>query len=102
MTQPLPASSLAAARLSADSRVAQLRALLLDPLGVPGDAELVVVPVGHLHGIPWSALWDAPVSLAPSGVTTRLTCGLVQFSAFTTALIVLGLLRSYMAPEWWA
>ena len=26
----------------------------------------MVVPVGHLHGIPWSALRDAPVSLAPS------------------------------------
>jgi tetratricopeptide (TPR) repeat protein len=66
MTQPLPESSLAAARLSADSRVARLRGLLLEPLGLPAGAELVVVPVGHLHGIPWSALWDAPVSLAPS------------------------------------
>ena len=66
MTQPLPESSLAAARLSADSRIERLRALLLQPLALAADAELVVVPVGHLHGIPWSALWDAPVSLAPS------------------------------------
>lgn len=66
MTQPLPDSSLAAARLSADSRVARLRTMLLRPLTLPADAELVVVPVGHLHGIPWSALWDGPVSLAPS------------------------------------
>jgi hypothetical protein len=66
MTQPLPDSSLAAARLSADSRVARLRTLLLRPLGVSPDAELVIVPVGHLHGIPWPALWDGPVSLAPS------------------------------------
>jgi CHAT domain-containing protein len=66
MTQPLPESSLAAARLSADLRVLKLRTLLLAPLAVPDDAELVVVPVGHLHGIPWSALRDAPVSLAPS------------------------------------
>jgi tetratricopeptide (TPR) repeat protein len=66
MTQPLPESSLAAARLSADLRVAKLRALLLEPLGLPAAAELVIVPVGHLHGIPWSALRDAPVSLAPS------------------------------------
>ena len=43
-----------------------LRELLLDPLRLRGDAELVIVPVGHLHGIPWSALRDAPVSLAPS------------------------------------
>lgn len=66
MTQPLPESSLAAARLSADLRVQKLRALLLAPLAVADEAELVVVPVGHLHGIPWSALRDAPVSLAPS------------------------------------
>lgn len=66
MTQPMPESSLAAARLSADLRVERLRGRLLGPLGMPGDAELVVVPAGDLHGIPWSALWDAPVSLAPS------------------------------------
>ena len=73
MTQPLPESSLAAARLSADSRVARLRALLLRPLGLPPGAELVVVPVGDLHGIPWSALCDAPVSLAPSAGLWALT-----------------------------
>lgn len=66
MTQPLPASSLAAARLGADSRMSNLRGLLLQPLRIDAGAELVVVPVGDLHGIPWSALWDAPVSLAPS------------------------------------
>ncbi|MDT5032279.1 MAG: hypothetical protein QOC94_2450 [Actinoplanes sp.] len=66
MTQPLPASSLAAARLSADLRVRKLRTLLLEPLAVQDAAELVIVPVGHLHGIPWSALRDAPVALAPS------------------------------------
>jgi tetratricopeptide (TPR) repeat protein len=66
MTQPLPESSLDAARLSADLRLARLRTLLLEPLGVTAGAELVIVPVGDLHGIPWSALRDAPVSLAPS------------------------------------
>jgi tetratricopeptide (TPR) repeat protein len=66
MTQPQPESSQAAARLSADLRIKRLRALLLTPAGVGADAELVVVPVGDLHGIPWSALHDAPVSLAPS------------------------------------
>ncbi len=73
MTQPLPESSLAAARLGADSRVARLRALLLRPLALPAGAELVVVPVGDLHGIPWSALWDAPVALAPSAGLWALT-----------------------------
>jgi CHAT domain-containing protein len=66
MTHALPASSLAAARLSADLRVRRLAELLVRPLGVPPAAELVVVPVGHLHGIPWSALHDAPLALAPS------------------------------------
>jgi tetratricopeptide (TPR) repeat protein len=66
LTRPLPGSSLAAARLSADLRVTRLRMLLIEPLAVADDAELVIVPVGDLHGIPWSALRDAPTSLAPS------------------------------------
>lgn len=66
LTHARPQSSLAAARLSADVRVARLKDLLIRPLGVPPDAELVVVPVGDLHGIPWSALHDGPLSLAPS------------------------------------
>jgi tetratricopeptide (TPR) repeat protein len=70
-----PAASLAAARLSADLRVERLTALLLRPLAVDPDAELVIVPAGPLQGIPWSALAAAPVSLAPSArswVRTRL------------------------------
>lgn len=66
LTQPRAEAALAAARLSADVRLASLAELLLRPLGLPSGAELVVVPVGFLHGIPWSALHDAPVSLAPS------------------------------------
>ena len=66
LTKPLLESSLAAARLSADLRVAKLRELLIHPLQLPAHAELAVVPVGRLHGVPWSALHDAPVSLAPS------------------------------------
>ncbi|MEV4352555.1 CHAT domain-containing protein [Actinoplanes sp. NPDC049596] len=66
LAQPRTPSSWHAARLSADLRLERLRALLLGPLSVPYGAELVVVPVGDLHGMPWSALHDAPVSLAPS------------------------------------
>lgn len=66
LTQPRPPSSLQAARLSADLRIDRLRAMLLDPLRLPRDAELVIVPAGDLHGMPWSALHDAPISLAPS------------------------------------
>jgi tetratricopeptide (TPR) repeat protein len=66
LSQRGPAAALAAARLSADLRLTRLTGLLLDPLDLPADAELVIVPVGPLHGVPWSALRDAPVSLAPS------------------------------------
>jgi tetratricopeptide (TPR) repeat protein len=66
LTQPRPEVAVAAARLSADVRLERLRELLVRPLDLPPEAELVVVPVGALHGIPWSALHDGPVSLAPS------------------------------------
>jgi hypothetical protein len=66
LTQPRPAAALDAARLSADTRVRRLTEILLNPLAVPADGELVIVPAGALHGIPWSALHRGPVSLAPS------------------------------------
>ena len=52
-------------RLALD-RVASLRRILLDPLALPLDQEMVVVPVDVLQSVPWSALVDAPVSLSPS------------------------------------
>ena len=61
-----PQAQLGAARLSADARIRMLTGLLLEPLGVGADAELVIVPVPSLEGIPWSALHGGPVSLAPS------------------------------------
>ena len=50
----------------ARERVASLRRILVDPLALPRDQELVVVPVDVLQSVPWSALVDAPVSLSPS------------------------------------
>lgn len=47
-------------------RVRHLRRLLIEPLEIPSDRELVVVPVGILQRVPWVALHDAPVSLGPS------------------------------------
>ena len=53
------------ARLARE-RVARLRRLLVEPLALPPGREVVVVPVGLLQSVPWSALSDAPVSVSPS------------------------------------
>jgi len=66
LANPRGGAAAEAARASADLRIARLRALLVTPLGVGQDDELVVVPVGALHGVPWSCLHDGPLSLAPS------------------------------------
>lgn len=66
LANPKGAAAADAARRSADLRVSRLREVLLDPLGLDPGRELVVVPVGLLHGVPWSALHDGPVALAPS------------------------------------
>jgi CHAT domain-containing protein/tetratricopeptide (TPR) repeat protein len=66
LAQPRQPAELAAARASADLRIRRLRELLLEPLSVAADAELVIVGVPGLHGVPWSALHGGPVCLAPS------------------------------------
>ncbi|MGH3385431.1 MAG: CHAT domain-containing protein [Nocardioidaceae bacterium] len=48
------------------SLVERLRSLLVEPLGLPVGAPVVVVPVGDLQRVPWSAMFDGPVSVAPS------------------------------------
>lgn len=66
LVDPSSAAAADAARASADLRLARLRSALIEPLGLGEDVELVVVPVGVLHGAPWSALHTGPVALAPS------------------------------------
>jgi tetratricopeptide (TPR) repeat protein len=66
LAQPRPQAQLAAARASADVRIRRLTELLVHPLGVTADVELVIVPVPRLQGVPWSALHGGPVCLAPS------------------------------------
>jgi hypothetical protein len=78
LTQSRPPESLEAARMSADLRVATMAKLLIRPLILPPQAELVVVPVGDLHGIPWSALHDGPVSLAPSAGFWARSCAAAE------------------------
>jgi tetratricopeptide (TPR) repeat protein len=66
LATPRSDAAAAAARASADLRLGTLRRELVEPLGLAPDAEVVVVPVGPLHGVPWSAMFDGPVALAPS------------------------------------
>ena len=69
LASPRSSSAAQAARVNADARLRVLRERLVAPLGVRPDDELVVAPVGPLHGVPWSALHEGPVSLAPSATT---------------------------------
>lgn len=66
LANPRGGAAADAARASADLRIARLRALLIAPLGVRAEDELVVVPVGMLHGVPWSCLHGGPLAQAPS------------------------------------
>jgi CHAT domain-containing protein/tetratricopeptide (TPR) repeat protein len=66
LAQPRRPDEVAAARASADLRIRTLTGLLLDPLEVPADAELVIAGVRRLQGVPWSALHGGPVCLTPS------------------------------------
>jgi tetratricopeptide (TPR) repeat protein len=66
LAQSRPPAQLDAARASAEMRLRRLAEVLLRPLGLSCDAELVIVPVPDLQGVPWAALHSAPVGLAPS------------------------------------
>ena len=66
LAHPRRPDEVAAARASADLRIRTLTGLLLDPLELPADAELVIAGVRRLQGVPWSALHGGPVCLTPS------------------------------------
>ena len=51
---------------SARTATTRLADLLVRPLGLDPGTPLVVAPVGALQLVPWPALHDAPVSVAPS------------------------------------
>jgi CHAT domain-containing protein len=67
------ATSLAAAQIGLSHAAEALDALLMQPvLDVVGDRELILVPTGRLHALPWPtlpSLRGRPVSVAPSATT---------------------------------
>lgn len=58
--------SVAAARLSAETSLARLTEVLVAPLALGEHRGVVVVPVGELQRVPWVALHDQSVAVAPS------------------------------------
>jgi tetratricopeptide (TPR) repeat protein len=66
LTRARPAAELAAARASADLRIRRLTELLVGPLSLGAETELVIIPLPGLDGVPWAALHGGPVCLAPS------------------------------------
>lgn len=64
--RPLPPASTAAALTVARAGLARLAGMLIGSLRLPEHPGLVVVPVGDLQRVPWSALHPAPVSIAPA------------------------------------
>lgn len=66
LTRPGRPAALAAARAAAEHALRRLREQLVAPLGLAPAAPLVVVPARDSHRLPWTALHDGPVSVAPS------------------------------------
>jgi len=66
LARPRSARSTATARDNAAAALRRLAGMLVDPLQLPDHDGLVVVPVGDLQRIPWSAVHALPVSIAPS------------------------------------
>lgn len=68
LTRPrTSATAIETMQSNARDTIGRLATMLIEPLNVPPEAELVVVPAGGLHSLPWAALHPAPVALAPSG-----------------------------------
>ncbi len=90
LASPRSSAAAQAARVNADARLRVLRDTLVAPLGVGPDDELVIAPVGPLHGVPWSALHDGPVSLAPSATVWLATAGVAMPLGPAATVLVAG------------
>lgn len=87
LTLPRPPAASRPARASAEASLSALRELLIGPLGLPPDAPLVVVPVRGLHGLPWSALHEGPVGVAPSAALWARTAAAPRVHPGGTVLV---------------
>jgi tetratricopeptide (TPR) repeat protein len=61
-------------RDTATDLVDSLSRALVEPLALGPASGFVVVPVGELQRVPWSAMFDRPVSVAPSATLWLETC----------------------------
>ena len=87
-----PAVPAAVAGFSA--RLDALRAVLVDPIRqLLGDRELVVVPTGPLHAVPWQVLVDADrvIAVAPSATLWRRARGAARSQGAVVAVAGPGL-----------
>ena len=80
-------SSIRSARSSAELSLRRLHDLLIQPLMLDPDAQLVIVPVDVLQRVPWGSLHDGPVSIAPSASLWGRTADDVTPRRSATALI---------------
>ena len=66
LARPGSARALASSRASAEHALRRLHELLVAPLDLAPDADLIVVPARGAHRIPWPALHRGPVTVSPS------------------------------------
>ena len=87
LTRSATDSALQSARGSAELSLQRLHSLLIQPLTLDSDTQLVIVPVGVLQRIPWGSLHDGPVSIAPSASLWSRTADSATSQPSSTVLI---------------
>jgi len=98
-------ASLAAATAALDHAAGNLEELLLRPvLDLVSDRELVIVPTGHLHALPWPTLpclRARPVAVAPSATTwlAATNAGRKRSRADERVVLVAGPELEHATPE---
>jgi CHAT domain-containing protein len=98
-------ASLAAATAALEHAARNLEVLLLAPVrDVIGDRELVIVPTGHLHALPWPTLpclRARPVAVAPSATTwlAAANAGRKKSRAGERVVLVAGPELEHATPE---